>query len=570
MTKSILNILKKIFQNRVVLFLVIAVIVISPYIIYKKISNQGVTRYVIAKVSKGKIEKTVSGSGYITIPDKLDIKPKIGGEVVYVGTLENSFVEQGNLLVEIDPTNYQKQVDDAEFSLKMAQLSLDKLISQKEQSVNDLNKYYESSFQDIAEIYGDLPSLMTNLKNLFETESLTGRENQKDLDIYASIVSFYRNIPYTKNQQIDSFNKLLDEYYALFKEYQLLKLPLEKTEFYNFLKSSYYNIKNLFDLVRTNRDIVSTYKDLQDNHSVSSDIPLSTTVSQLTVLQSAVSSLSQYLNTLINDINNLDKYTTTLKNYEQDIANQEYTIKQKENALKEAKDNLANCYIRAPFSGIITNFNVKKGDLISANSAIGTLITDNKIAEITLSEIDAALVRVGQRAILTLDALPEIKLEGAVIEVGLIGETSQGVVSYPVKIAFKHSPDLEKVKSGMTVDANIIVEEKTDILVVPSSAVKTRNNRNYVEIPQETDLELLKTKIFNNQKDKMRQIITLTLKPLEKFVQIGSADENNIEIVEGLKEGDYVIIQTITPQKTTSVTTRPGSMFNTQFRMPMR
>lgn len=570
MPKSIVNILKKISKNRVVLFIIIAVLAITPYVIYKKTSNQTVTRYVISKVSKGKIEKTVSGSGYITIPDKLEIKPKIGGEVVYVGTIENASVKEGDLLIEIDPTNYQKQVDDAEFSLKMAQLSLEKLISQKEQSNNDLNKYYESAFQDISEIYGGLPSLITSLKNLFETESLIGKDSQKDLDIYASIVSFYRNIPYTKNQQIDSFNKLLQEYYDLFRKYQLLKLPLDQKEFYDFLKSSYYNIKNLFDLVRTNRDIVSTYKDLQDNHSVSSDIPSSTTVSQLTALQSAVTSLNQYLNTLITDINNLDKYTTTLKNYEQDIENQKYIIKQKENALKEAKDNLANCYIRAPFSGIITNFNVKKGDLVSANNTIGTLITDNKIAEITLSEIDAALVKEGQKVILTLDALPDITLEGIVTEVGLIGETSQGVVTYPVKIAFKHSPDLAKVKAGMTVDANIIVEEKTNILVVPSSAVKTRNNKSYVEIPQEIDLKLINQKAFNNQKERMRQTVTLTLKPLEKFVQTGSADENNIEIIDGLKEGDYVIIQTIIPQKKTTVTTRPNPMFNTQFRMPMR
>jgi len=577
MANNSLNFIKKLAKNKILIFILIAIIIVGGYFIYKKTTNKEVTKYIIGQVSKGTISKTVSGSGYITIPDQLDIKSKIGGEVVYIGVKNNTPVNAGALILKIDSKNYEKQVKDAQFSLEMAQMSLEKLISQKEQTTNDLNKAYEDAFQNLSTIYGSLPSLVTTVKGVFDSET-TKETNLKDLDFYAQVVSFYNNLPYTKNQQIDSFNKLLSDYYNLFRDYQLLKLPVNQDDFDKFLQSSYYTIKNLFDLIRSNRDNLLSYKDLYDNHSVFTEIPITVTVSQLTSLSEAAASLNQYLNTITSNRNTIEKYKTTLKNYEQDIKNQEYSIKQKENALKEAKDNLDNCYVRvplrgeltgseAPLSGILTNFEIKKGDLISSNTTIGTLITDNKIAEITLTEIDAALVKEGQSATLTFDALPGVTLKGRVTEVGLLGQTSQGVVSYPVKISIEPSPDLEKVKASMTVDANIVVEEKTDVLTIPLTALKTRNEKSFVEVPDEADLTLFKSQTSTNQRQRLQKTVTLEFPPKEKFVQTGISDEENIEIISGLNEGDYIIVRTIAPNQNTS-TLRQNSFFNSsQFRM---
>ncbi len=560
------NFIKKLAKNKIFIFALVVIVILGGYFIYKKTANKEETKYIIGQVSKGTINKIVSGSGYITIPDQLDVKSKIGGEVVYINVQNNSFVSAGTTILKIDSKNYEKQVDDAQFNLEMAQMSLEKLISQKEQTVSDLNKAYEDAFQNLSTIYGALPSLITNIKEIFESE--TKREiNLKDLDFYSQVVGFYNNLPYTQNQQIDSFKKLLNEYYDLFRKYQLLKLPVEHNDFDNFLNSTYYTIKNLFDLIRNNRDIVLSYKDLHDNHSIFTDIPMAITNSQLDSLSQATASLNQYINTITSNKNTIDKYKTTLKNYEQDIKNQEYSIKQKENALKEAKDNLENCYVRAPLSGTLTNFEIKKGDLISSNTTIGTLITKNKVAEITLTEIDAALVKEGQSVTLTFDALPEVILKGRVTEVGLLGQTSQGVVSYPVKISIESSPDLEKVKASMTVDANIIVEGKSNILTIPLTALKTKNGKSFVEIPDEADLTLIKSQTSTNQKQRPQKTVTLKLPPKEKFVETGISDEENIEITSGLNEGDYIIIQTITPNQNTS-TLRQNSFFNSsQFRM---
>jgi len=177
------------------------------------------------------------------------------------------------------------------------------------------------------------------------------------------------------------------------------------------------------------------------------------------------------------------------------------------------------------------------------------------------------LVKEGQSATLTFDALPGVTLKGRVTEVGLLGQTSQGVVSYPVKISIEPSPDLEKVKASMTVDANIVVEEKTDVLTIPLTALKTRNEKSFVEVPDEADLTLFKSQTSTNQRQRSQKTVTLEFPPKEKFVQTGISDEENIEIISGLNEGDYIIVRTIVPNQNTS-TLKQNSFFNSsQFRM---
>ncbi|MDD5433706.1 MAG: hypothetical protein PHE77_03610, partial [Candidatus Pacebacteria bacterium] len=58
------------------------------------------------------------------------------------------------------------------------------------------------------------------------------------------------------------------------------------------------------------------------------------------------------------------------------------------------------------------------------------------MAEISLNEVDVAKVKIGQRAIITFDAIDELEITGKVEDVDTIGTVSQGVVSYNVKIIF--------------------------------------------------------------------------------------------------------------------------------------
>ncbi|MFH1866626.1 MAG: HlyD family efflux transporter periplasmic adaptor subunit, partial [Patescibacteria group bacterium] len=178
-----------------------------------------------------------------------------------------------------------------------------------------------------------------------------------------------------------------------------------------------------------------------------------------------------------------------------------------------------------PFDGVIAeiNDNVKKGDSVSSGTVLASIITEQKIAEITLNEIDVARVKVEQKATLQFDAAEDLSITGKVVEVDTLGTVNQGVVSYGVKIAF--DVDDERIKPGMTVSTSIILDSKQNILLVPLSAVKVMGDNSYVEV------------LVNGQ-------------PQRKTVVTGLSDDIMIEIQSGLEEGEEVISQTISNSTT--------------------
>jgi len=207
-----------------------------------------------------------------------------------------------------------------------------------------------------------------------------------------------------------------------------------------------------------------------------------------------------------------------------------------------AKENLAKCAIYAPFNGLISDIKVKKGDSVSSGVAVATLITEQKIAEISLNEVDAAKIKIGQKTTLTFDALPEVSISGKVIEIDTVGTVSQGVVSYGVKIAL--DIDNDQIKSGMSVAADIIVDAKTDVLVLPNSAVKSQGGVYYVELV-EAD-EKLSQQLLANVSG-----VILPKSPTSQPVEVGLSNDTSTEIVSGLKEGDIVVSSTISSTQTT-------------------
>ncbi|MCX6793063.1 MAG: efflux RND transporter periplasmic adaptor subunit [Candidatus Falkowbacteria bacterium] len=200
--------------------------------------------------------------------------------------------------------------------------------------------------------------------------------------------------------------------------------------------------------------------------------------------------------------------------------------------VQNAQEAISNNIIKAPFEGQIAALTVQKGDQLSASTVIASLITQQKIAIVPLNETDVAKVRTGQQVILTFDALPDLTLTGKVGEIDILGTVAQGVVTYNVKIVFDTNNDA--IKSGMSVNASIIIASKTDILMVPNSAMKSDNNGSYV------------------------QSLDAQGQPQRKDVEVGLANDTSTEITSGLSEGDQVVTQTVT-SGTSAATTNSSS-----------
>ena len=175
---------------------------------------------------------------------------------------------------------------------------------------------------------------------------------------------------------------------------------------------------------------------------------------------------------------------------------------------------------------------MKKGDAIGSNAAIATVITNYQIATISLNEVDAASVKVGQKATMTFDAASDLTLTGHVSAVDTIGTVSSGVVSYGVTIAFDSQDD--RIKPGMSTTAAIVTNIKQDVLLVPNAAIKSNAAGNYVSVPTVLVAGATSGSSENG----------VTVK--QQTVTVGLSDDSNTEVSAGLNEGDTVVTKTAT------------------------
>jgi HlyD family secretion protein len=206
-------------------------------------------------------------------------------------------------------------------------------------------------------------------------------------------------------------------------------------------------------------------------------------------------------------------------------------------SLETAQMNYDNETITAPFAGKIAALNVTVGQQPSNNGSaspdvIATLITDQLLAQVSLNEVDAAKVQLGDVATMTFSAIPNLTLTGKVVELDTIGTVTSGVTTYNAQIAF----DLQnsQVKDGMSVTATIVTDAEPNVILVPSGAIKTQGGTSYVmttAIPASEQAAAISTGI------------TLASAPTATTVTVGNSNNTQTVVTSGLTVGDYVLVR---------------------------
>lgn len=218
-------------------------------------------------------------------------------------------------------------------------------------------------------------------------------------------------------------------------------------------------------------------------------------------------------------------------------------------ALRTYHENSSTIF--SPAAGTLTDLALAEGIVVSASSSTsstsGATIVSSQtvgkisdpdgqlIATVNLTEIDILKVKANQKVTLTLDAYEDKTFTGKVLAVNTSGNVSSGVTNYPVTILL--DPVTVEIYPNMAINAEIITGIKTDVLMVPSSAVETNNEISSVQIIKD------------------KNVSTVT-------VEIGSSNDSYIEIVSGVNVGDEVITATTiksNSEKSSNTTTSPFS-----------
>ncbi len=218
----------------------------------------------------------------------------------------------------------------------------------------------------------------------------------------------------------------------------------------------------------------------------------------------------------------------------------ESKYKNQQNVISQTQSSLGNAWlsyqvsspiVTAPISGTVENVTLVEGQIISSQGSTSSTNTSSSqriaviqngikpILTFDVTEIDVPKVKIDQKVTVILDSIPDKTFTGVVAAVDRIGTTSNNVTSYTVTVTL--DTESAEILPNMAASANIIIETKTDVLTVPSTAIQSQNGESAVSV----------------LRNGIEQQVPITT---------GLSSDTQTEIISGLSEGDTVITGTVT------------------------
>jgi len=170
----------------------------------------------------------------------------------------------------------------------------------------------------------------------------------------------------------------------------------------------------------------------------------------------------------------------------------------------------------APIDGEVIVRAVEPGQTVTSADAI-IVLSDRLIVKAQADETDVGKVKIGQEAIISLDAYPQIRMEGTVDHISYESKIVSNVTIYEIDILPKRVPAV--FRSGMSANVNIIEAKRENVLLIPLEAVRQDREGSFV---------------FLTQGEGNR--------PLKQSVKLGISDDKNVEVISGLGAEDRVAI----------------------------
>lgn len=254
----------------------------------------------------------------------------------------------------------------------------------------------------------------------------------------------------------------------------------------------------------------------------------------------------------------LDTAKDDLTKSEWDVATATSKLLNDQAKVEQARSDLEGATLVAPFDGIIGAVNGQVGQINGINSNSSTLLTvlseDLQLSAL-VNEADIGRIKVGQEVEFTSSSFSDKTFKGEVLRITPQAETVSNVQYYPVLISCI-DPE-HQLLAGMSVSANIIIARSTEILTVPMMAASyvqsfRQNNaagadpgQSPTSAPEIADdkssADKDAQKVVSDRKQS-RVVVLENGQPVVKTVVLGLNDGSNYEVIEGLNEGDQVII----------------------------
>ena len=470
--------------------------------------------YTESEASRQDIQLTLSATGTIEPANQYEVTSSVQGEVLSCTFEEGDEVKKGDVLYEIDSSDAESSVEQAQLSLQQSQNSYNQTL----ESLDDLTVTSKKSGM-ITELYvevGDEVQSGATIADVRDSSimELTVPFNSSDVSSFSvgssatvTMDSSFETLTGTVTA-IDAADTVLDGY-------QIVRYVTIQVSNPGGLSTSSTATATI-NGIACNQG--ATFEYLSES-TITSDA--AGTVVSLNVSEGSQVSVGSVIATL------------SSSSVEEQVESSRLSLQQSQLSYENTVEQLDDYTITAPIDGTVITKNTKVGDTLDTTNGQTTLAVIYDLSYLTfdmsLDELDVNQVEVGQTVEVTCDSLEDVgTIEGVVTKVSVAGTTSNGVTTYPVTVQIDNPP--EDLLPGMNVDAVIVVDEATNVIAVPISAVQ-RGDTVYVKDDSATNTD---GTMVNGS------LLPDGWRAVE--VETGLSDTNYIEILSGIEEGDIVYV----------------------------
>lgn len=488
--------MKKIIKKPIFIAGIVIVLIIAGYFYFNRSKKPG---YDTVIAERGTIVQEVSVTGKVRPAEEVDLAFEKAGKIAAVNIQVGDRVERGSVLITQVNNDLIAQLEQAKASVNEQQAKLDELkkgtrpeeIQVQETKVQNAKDDLLDKIQDAYTKSDDA------VRNKVDQAFSNPRTSNPQLNYYLNADSSLRtDIEWRRfliEGKLNSWELSLDSISVTKSNLNEIKLFLDKVALV---------INNTSASSGLSQTTLDTWK---------SDVSTARTN-----VNTAITNLSTAESTLAVEENNLilkqAGYTT------EQIINQEAKLEQAKANVKNIQAQLAKTILWTPISGVVTKQDAKQGEIASANTPIVSIISEAQFeTETNVPEADIAKIKIGNKAKITLDAYgSDAIFEAIVVKIDPAETMIEGVATY--KTALQFIKEDQRVKSGMTANVDILTDRRDNIIILPQRAVVSRNGDKIVQVLNGKDIKEIKIKTGLRGSD------------------------GNIEILEGVAEGDKVVL----------------------------
>lgn len=552
--KQLINTIIKI----VITVLVVAGVGYGGYYGYNKVSSakatNTVSREVTVEVVRGDLTVNISGTGTVQPISRYDILPMVTGNIVSAPFEEGMEVKAGDLLYKIDDSDVSINIEKTKNSIAKFHLNNKTTL----ENIKNLEVFapVDGRIVNFTVKVGDSVGSSNKIADIVNNERLVVKLPFKESDLEkisnhqsVQLVAAESSTKDILNGKVISKNSGIAEI-----EVDDPNVTLQGTKVVGVIETSQGNI------VSTGAGIIeyagSQALKIED---------ISGTVKKIYVNNNEWVKAGQKILELENDTLLLDQDKSAL-----DLKDLQLTL---ESQLKQ----LENYNIVSPIDGVVITKNAKAGDTINKqdNTVLMTVADMSKMVfTMAVDELDISKVKLGQQAKVQADALPGKSFDGRVTNIAAEGTAQNGVTTYNVEVTIDNPGEL---KPGMNVNADIFVDKKENVLYLPMSAIQTIKGETYVFVKgnnstnttgnnERSDSQKQKQAAAGQNAQTARQPqaaakgtgTLANLNGIRKKVVVGINNDEYIEIVSGLEEGEKVLLPYTPSQSSNRAMPGPG------------